>query len=153
MIPPPSVSQSRFYVWRTIVALVHADGVVTDEEIRYIAEAMEHVPFSDKQRALLKEDMSKPQKPMTMFAMISDKFDQSEFFKLAAQLVHIDGDYGSAEQDIMLRLKEAHIKQTNVDDLVHKVRFDFEDEPSGQNGADGLNQKKSFFEKVKHFFS
>tara|TARA_X000000950_G_scaffold36190_2_gene38672 strand:+ start:244 stop:717 length:474 start_codon:yes stop_codon:yes gene_type:complete len=143
------VSQSHFYMWRTLFALAHADHVVSEEEVRFMAEALEDVPFSDEQKATLTEDISKAQNIEFMFAGITEPLDQAEFFNHARELCHIDGDYGLEEQQIMLKLEEMHLKTTNVDSLVGNVRLEFEDENSSQS-YDSANQE--LFEKTVFSF-
>ena len=39
------VSESRFYMWRTLFSVAHADNVVTDEEIAFMAHILEDINF------------------------------------------------------------------------------------------------------------
>lgn len=136
-----NLTESQFYMWRTLFALAHADGIVTGEEVRFMAEALEDLPFSDEQRGVLNDDIRYAQRPEDMFSGITDVRDQAAFFKYARRLVHIDGDYGTAEQAVMLRLKEMHIKSADVDDLIGKVRMELEEEngPEFVDGAVGAD--------------
>ena len=131
-----SINESQFYMWRALFALAHADHVVSPEEIRFMAEALEDVPFSDEQYAVLKEDIKEPQDIEAMFTKIEDVRDQAEFFKFAHGLVHIDGDYGAEEQDVMLRLKEIHMKRGDLESLVGFVGLELE----GEEGASGVER-------------
>ena len=146
-----SLTESQFYMWRTLFAIAHADDVVTDEEVRFMAEAMEDVPFSDEQRALLNDDVKHAQDIEVMFAGVTDVHDQAAFFKFAHELVHIDGDYGMEEQAIMLKLKETHLQNANLDDLVGNVSLELEGEHDGQGTFAGGEQKKSFKDVVYSF--
>ena len=120
------ISESQFYMWRTLFALAHADHVVTDEEVRFMAEALEDIPFSAEQHTQLMDDTKDAQDIEQMFENIKEVKDQAEFFKLAHVLVHIDGDYGSEEQAIMLRLKELHLQREDLDTLVGSVGLELE---------------------------
>ncbi len=142
----PVVTESQFYMWRTLFALAHADNVVTNEEVRFMAEALEDVSFSEAQKAALKEDIKTPQDIAEMFRGVSDAQDQAKFFKFAHDLVWADGDYGKAEQDIMLRLQKAHIRAVNVDDLIGKVSMELEEPPrSGAKPPARRTAKKIVF--------
>lgn len=132
------VSNSEYYMWRTLFALAHADHVVTDEEVRFMAEAMEDVPFNKEQHDQLLKDTKDPQDIEAMFSNISESRDQARFFKFAHELVHIDGDYGKEEQAIMLKLKEMHVRLTDVDDLVGDVGLEFEDDQSMRARIEGV---------------
>lgn len=143
------VTESQFYMWRTLFAVAHADNIVTDEEVRFMAEALEDVPFSDEQRAVLNEDVKHPQDIEAMFRGVSDVHDQAVFFKFARELVHIDGDYGKEEQEVMLKLEELHLQHANLDDLVGSVKLELEgDEPAAFKGG---VQKQGFKDRVYSF--
>ena len=116
-------------MWRAVFALAHADGVVTDEEKEYMNEVLASVPFSEEQHATLKEDIYAPRDIVEMFSEISEQEDQALFFKFAKEIVHADGEYDTNEQHVLLRLKAAHVRGTNIDDLVGKIDMEFEEDP------------------------
>ena len=141
-------------MWRALFALTHADGIVSDEEIKFMHDKLENVPFSDVQRHQLCQDMAQAQNILTLYDQITDSVDQAEFFNIARALVHIDGDYGADERAILLRLKERHIKNVNVDDLVGKVDLAFETtprpkkiEPILENPVQGENKLLTILQK------
>lgn len=121
------VTESEFYMWRTLFAIAHADNVVTKEEIRFMVEVLEDIPFTDQQREVLTNDISDAQDIAEMFKGVTDPGDQARFFKFAHELVWVDGDYGKEEQDIMLKLKEAHIRNTDVDKLIGNIDLEFDE--------------------------
>ncbi len=129
------ISDSQFYMWRALFALVHVDHIVSNEEVRFMAEALEDIPFSRVQRDILIEDIHTAQDVLEMFIKITDPLDQARFFEFAHDLVHIDGEYGIEEQKIMLKLEEIHVRRTNVDDLIGHVNLQFEDEEGKGDGA------------------
>ena len=143
------LTESQFYMWRTLFAIVHVDNVVASEEIRFMAEALEDVPFSDAQRTILNDDIKNPQNIEAMFGGISDVRDQAAFFNYARSLVHIDGEYGAAEQVIMLKLQKLHMQNANLADLVGNVSLELEDDEPVR----GVSQErpKTFRDKVSSF--
>lgn len=132
------INDSQFHMWRALFAVAHADDIVSAEEVHFMAAALEDVPFSEGQRAILNEDIKYPQDIETMFKAVEDQYDQAMFFKLAHELVHIDGDYGAEEQEIMLKLKALHVKTANVDDLVGRIQLELDD-GSGAAGDIDMN--------------
>ena len=141
-------------MWRTLFAIAHADGVVTDEEIRFMAEALEDIPFSDEQMAVLTSDMGSPQDVTEMFAKVDDAKDQSEFFNFARTLVHADGDYGIEEQDVMLKLKEAHMGTVDLDSLIGRVDLKLEvDRGEGDERAYRASDPDGFWGLFRGLFS
>lgn len=125
---PEGVSDSQFCMWRTLFAVAHADDVISDQEVRFMVEALDSIPFSPAQQTVLNEDVKTPQDIEAMFAGITDLQDQIQFFRFARDLVHIDGDYAREEQEVMLKLQKLHLAWTNVDDLVGRVSMELEEE-------------------------
>jgi hypothetical protein len=120
-------------MWRTLFAISHADNVVSDEEIRFMTEALEDLPFSEEQKEVLRDDIVNGQDIVEMFGKISNNRDQAAFFNFARELVWVDGDYGKEEQDIMLKLKRLHIENVNVDDLIGNVGLQLEADEDDRN--------------------
>lgn len=129
-----SVSESHFYMWRALFALVHVDNEVHDQEVRFMAEALEDNPFSDAQRTILNNDMHEAKDIKEMFIRVKDAKDQAMFFKYARDVVWADGSFGEHEQQIMLELQKLHMQGTNLDDLVGNVDLEIE-------GADQQQRK------------
>ncbi len=150
------VSDSRFYMWRALFAMTHADGVVTTEEIDFMRNALETVPFNAVQRDLLCDDMAQVQNIFSLFEKVTEVSDQLEFFNLAHKLVYIDGDYGSDEQAILIKLQEIHNKRTDVDSLVGKIDVQLEIPPKKINKIvmrqeiKGENNLLSILQKLFH---
>ena len=109
------VPESRFYMWRTIFAMVHADHEVTAEERKFVYNILNNENFSDEQRRILEQDIENPQDISEMFMQISDQQDRSRFFYYARMLCWCDGNFDEQEQEIMLKLKKLHVR--NVDFL------------------------------------
>ena len=102
------VSASRFYMWRAIVAMIHADGVVTPHEVNFIQEYTKDVPLSDPQKSILARDIAEPQDIYTMFSQIAHPQDKQDFFALARILCWSDGDFQQQERAIMQMLEKIH---------------------------------------------
>lgn len=151
-----NITESQFYMWRTLFAVAHADNVVTQEEIRFMTEALEDVPFTPEQQDILKDDIANPKDIVEMFSKIEDHKDQAAFFKFARELVWVDGDYGEEEQEIMLKLKRLHIQDVNVDTLVGNVGLQLDtDEPdfgSSTPTTGRVNNKKSIIYSFRDRF-
>lgn len=139
-----AVTDSQFYMWRTLFAISHADNVLTAEEIRYMTEILEEIPFSEGQKNTLRNDIANPQDIEAMFVKISDQNDRTEFFNFARELVWIDGDFGEDEQAIMVRLKQLHIMDIDVDKLVGNVQLQLEGDDDIGFGAAHAAPRKTY---------
>lgn len=131
-----NVTDSQFYMWRAIFALAHADEVVSPEELRFMSETLEDIPFSEEQSAVLHNDAKDEQSVEAMFRKITDPVDQAEFFKFASKLAHIDGDFGAEEQEVMLRVKQLHLANVDIDELVGKVELSFDEDNIADEAPD-----------------
>lgn len=122
------ISESRFYMWRTLFAMAHADNIITQEELRFMSQVLEDIKFSEEQTNILKDDIVNAKNIEEMFTGIKDTQDRVAFFNFARDLVWSDGEFCEDEQNAIMRLRRAHYKITNVDDLVGKTGLEFEDQ-------------------------
>ena len=123
-----SVNQSQFYMWRTLFAVAHADNVVTKEEVEFMAHILEDIDFSEEQTEILKDDIMNAKNVEEMFKGITAQEDRTRFFDFARDLVWVDGDFGSEEQGVMIKLYRQHFNDIDVDQLIGKVSLQFEDD-------------------------
>lgn len=124
-----SLSESRFNMWRAVVAMVHADGVVTPHELSFIHDHISRLELSDGQLDVIKQDLKTAQDVYERFMVISDLEDQRDFFALARALSWCDGDFASQEQNILRHLqkalddKEARHMLEESRDLVNEIEL------------------------------
>lgn len=129
---PPVMSESRFYMWRAVFAMAHADGVLAPQEHEMLSEFIEKRPFSPPQREVLKQDLEAPQDVEALFENISHEKDREDFFDLARALVWCDGNYAEQERVILERLKSQsgmqhvqtelrHGRQTQMTEKLHDM--------------------------------
>ncbi len=127
-----SITDSRFYMWRALFAIAHADEVVSDEERRFMNKTLHDYPFSAAQTQILEQDITVKQDVNALFAKITDPQDRSQFFDHARTLVWCDGDYGQKEQQILLRLKREHVQSADVDSMSNIKALELDDENPDQ---------------------
>ena len=101
------ISESRFYMWRAVVAMMHADHVIKPHEINFILESTRDVPMDEAQRATLKADLTDAPSIDTMFAGITSPRDREDFFHLARALAWSDGHFDEREEEFLRRLQAA----------------------------------------------
>lgn len=116
------VTESRFYMWRAVFAMIHADGEVTDEEIEFAERYFENVPFTEDQKAVLREDLHTPQNLTEMWIGIAEPSDQADFFQFAQMLVWTDGDYDEQEKAIYDRLLAEQMNRFNKEEVAQQIR-------------------------------
>ena len=96
------LSESRFNMWRAVVAMAHADAVVKPHEINFILENTQNVPMTEEQRSMLADDLRKSVSMQSVFDKIVHPRDKEDFFHLARAICWSDGDFDETEQ-VMLR--------------------------------------------------
>lgn len=107
------ISQSRFVMWRAVVAMVHADGVVTPHELAFVNDYISDLNLSPEQLAVIGQDLQSPQDTYGLYAQITDMQDKKDFFALARALSWCDGDYDGQEKLIIERLEKNHMDEEN----------------------------------------
>lgn len=100
------VNDSRFYMWRGVVAMAHADGVVTPHELSFINNYVKEISFSQEQLDIIGYDIANPQSTYDMFSHIDEVQDRKDFFVLARALSWCDGDYAAQEKSIIEHLEQ-----------------------------------------------
>lgn len=115
------LSSSRFFMWRAVFALAHADEVVTSQEIAYLTESTKDLMLSPTQREILSQDLKTPQDPSLMFSQITEAKDREEFFILSRVLCWSDGDFDVQEKKVMDALSHLKAKR-EAEDLLNRTR-------------------------------
>lgn len=116
------LTDSRLAMWRAVLAMAHADGVVMPKEAEFGALYMDRAGASDEQREILREDLQNPQDPAEMFAQIAEPSDKADFFEFARALLWCDGDFSAQEEAIVERLQKNHIDSLRPEKLVADLR-------------------------------
>lgn len=103
------VSDSTYHMWRCIIALAKADGIIEDSEIEYINSALASLKgLTAQQRAQLGEDMVTDSGDISpLLARVTDKADRSLIFHFGGLLAESDGELEPGEEAILQRLAVA----------------------------------------------
>lgn len=117
-----ALTPSRLAMWRAVIALAHADGVVMPSESEFAATYMDRTGASDEQRETLRQDLMHPADPGEAFARIADPADKADFFQFARALLWHGGDTAAQEEAIVARLQSAHIAALRPEELTATLR-------------------------------
>ena len=123
-----TVTESRFYMWRALFAIAHADEVVSSEERNFMHKTLQDHPFSEAQAQILEQDMTVRQDVAELFEKITDPQDRSQFFDFARTLVWCDGDYAEKEQQILLQLNREHVRSVDFASLDKTKSLELDEE-------------------------
>ncbi len=145
-----AVNDSRFYMWRAVFALAHADHTVTKDEREFMYNVLHSEAFSKEQRHILEDDILDPQDVTAMFMQIADQEDRSRFFYYARMLCWCDGNFDAQEQEIVLKLKRLHVRNVNIDNMMEHIDMALDDADKDALAEDmrkGTNPLAAFFRR------
>lgn len=116
-----SLSESRFNMWRGVVAFAHADGVVDESEREFITKFFETVAFTPEQKQQLLDDLDHPQDINRIFPEITDPADRGELILFARLMCSADGDFDEQEQEIVRIIHEDVLSKLDLDRIMHET--------------------------------
>lgn len=111
------VIDDELYMWRAIVAMAHADDVVTPEEVVFMKEMVKGSALSQEQLEILEGDLKNPKDAADMFFRINDPKLRSRFFRYARMLCWCDGDFGAQEQEIITILQRDQARNIDLSEF------------------------------------
>lgn len=107
-------------MWRCVVALAHADGIVKQQEREYLNQTFSNMPLSDAQYQTLVEDMSTPQNINDFFKYIEKPEHRAQMIYFARILAFKDGEFHPNEKMLMEKLNIKVTEEIDID----KIRAD-----------------------------
>lgn len=116
-----SVSDSRFNMWRGVVAFAHANQDVEPKEREFIVKFFETVPFSHEQQLQLLEELETPQDLDDIFEKITEANDRSEFILFARMMCWADGSLDAQEEAILKRMNGEIIRKIDLDNMMRQT--------------------------------
>lgn len=104
-------------MWRAVVALIHADGVIHPKELDFLNHYFLEIGFNQDQVKILKSDIFEPQDPTEKYLEIDDIEDRGQFFMFARLLIWCDSDLDEQEEKIFNHLMKIHMSEIDKDAL------------------------------------
>lgn len=93
-------SHSKFYMLRCVIAMAHADGVVTEAEIAYISAIMNRIHLTPEQKQTLNDDLYNKQDVADLIREINDPTYRGQILYFARLMAFKDGNLSPSEQDL-----------------------------------------------------
>jgi hypothetical protein len=97
--------ENRFYMWRTILAVAHADGTVCDDEKEYLQSVINKMSergfVSGAQQEILISDLNKQQDSAEMISQIDDPKYRGQIMHFATMLANKDGKTCRDENELI----------------------------------------------------
>ena len=111
-------NNSKFYMWRCVTAMAHADGLIHEDEVAYLdkifARMLERGEVTPEAYSTLKEDLQKPQNISALLAHIDNPKYRGQVIYFARLLAFADGENSPSEEQL---LKRMHIDVTSGLDM------------------------------------
>lgn len=117
-----TVSNSKFYMLRCLIAMAHADGIVTDAEIAYISGIMNRIPLSAEQRSVLENDFETPQDIGNLLRHINDPVYRGQLPYFARILAFKDGHLHPAEKELLDKMHAYAVDGLDMDAIRKEAR-------------------------------
>jgi uncharacterized membrane protein YebE (DUF533 family) len=116
------VSTSKFYMLRCVVAMAHADGVVTDAEIAYISSILNRLSLTPEQRKTFNADFKKAQKVEELLPYINEPKFRGQAVDFARIMAFKDGVLHPSEEEMLKKLHAAAMDGIDMDALRKTVK-------------------------------
>ncbi len=139
-----AISESKYNMWRTIVALSHADGVFHKKEQEYLLSILDNVDLSDEQKSVLIEDSKVPKDPVAFFDNITEPSDRSQLFYIGRILLWVDDEFTKDEEEAFNKLRELALNKVDFQAVmkrVDQVAEDFKAKEEARKESRPLYQK------------
>jgi hypothetical protein len=98
------ITESEFYMWRAVLAFAFADNLLSLSDQDILSKHMRSLPFSLRQRQILRNDFKTPPNVEQMYKRIIDAEHRKRFCSLARSIAWSDGDMDKQEEIILGRV-------------------------------------------------
>ncbi len=143
------ISESRFYMWRGVVVMIHADNLVAPQELSFINDYIKDMNLSPEQLETIFDDLKNPQNPHEIFSQITDEQDKKDFFALARAVAWCDGNFVKQEERIIEMFKEQSFIGENLSYLEESREMMNEVELNRNQWSFKTDNSKNLFDLLK----
>ncbi len=118
-------SISKLYMWRCVVAMAHADGIIHQDEKDYLLTMFGNMRaragMPDEYYAILTEDLQSPQDVANLLPYINEPVYRGQVVYFARLLAYIDGELHPAEEKLLNKLHASVMKGVDLDAIRKEV--------------------------------
>lgn len=145
------LSESKFNMWRSCVAVVHLDQIVTLAERNWVEEKIRTLPLSNEQRLILIADLETGSDFEECFKKITDKKDLAFLLNTVRVIGFLDKDFSSVEKEAFKKLEDIVLKGINLKEISAQIET-MELESYNEKEVYKNYNKNSLFESIHHSF-
>lgn len=118
----PPVGTSQFYMWRCVIALAHADGMVQQGERDYLSRVFGNMALTDEQRRIFHADMATAQDIGQLLAHINEPEWRGQLVYFAGLLARADGVLDPQEDIILKKLRADQMSSLDMEQIRADVK-------------------------------
>lgn len=145
------MSESKFNMWRSCVAVVHLDKIVTNEEKKWVEDKSKNLPLSQEQRNILRNDLETGLHFEEAFKKISEKKDLAFLLNTMRVIGFLDKDFSAVEKEKFKKLEDIILKGIDLISIEKEVR-DMEIQSYHEDEVYEVANRSSMFEKIHMAF-
>jgi uncharacterized membrane protein YebE (DUF533 family) len=116
------VSTSQFYMWRCVVALAHADGMVDQGERDYLNRVFGRMGLTADQMAVLQADMAAAQDIAQLLTHINEPEWRGQLVYFAGLLARADGVLAPQEDHLLKKLRADQMSGLDMEQIRADVK-------------------------------
>lgn len=120
--PKQPVGTSQFYMWRCVVAIAHADGLVQAEERAYLNKIFGNMALTPEQKSAFDSDLQTPQDISQLLAHINEPEWRGQLIYFAGLLARADGVVDPAEEHLLEKLHSDQMASLDMDQIRADVK-------------------------------
>jgi len=120
-----TVSTSMFYMWRCVICIAHADGMIHDKELEYLRRIFGNMDraygLTDEQKALFEDDLENPKQIRDLIRYINDPYFRSQLIYFGGVIAHVDGDLHPSEDTLLKKLHADQLASLDMEQIRRDV--------------------------------
>ena len=118
----PEIPKSKFIMFRCLVSMAHADGILCDREKEYMRTLLDGHRLSLVQKQTIEDDFVSPAHMHLLVKMIDEPVYRSQVVYFAHVMAHKDGVLHPNEEFMLGKLRDYMLDQADLQSLRPHVR-------------------------------
>lgn len=127
-----TVSTSMFYMWRCVICVAHADGMIHDKEIEYLRRIFGNMDraygLTDEQKDIFEDDLENAKNIRDLLPYINDPYFRSQLIYFGGLMAHADGEMHPLEETLLKKLRADQLASLDMEQIRRDVHEAVQDE-------------------------
>ena len=118
----PPIGNSQFYMWRCVIALAHADGLVQQAERAYLTRVFGKMGVTAEQARIFESDMETAQDIASLLTHINEPEWRGQLVYFAGLLARADGTLDPQEDHLLKKLRADQMSGLDMEQIRADVK-------------------------------